>query len=662
MVVTRQGRLVAQFARAAFNFKAYVDDYEKDLPVAASAASEPAVGEAAQAMNQPQAAADNDFQAASAPAIVEQPKVATYVDINQLPQEAVQAIKDLKTSRDQFDDTLEAFEKGKTIHLTYEDVNVRPLSTEVERKTMAETIRVWTPYKGLIDTFLAEVEKGKVRYESIDFLVRYTRLYNTTMASAELDFAQAYRDVAALRGKQWQYMQFAGIAMAFLLFLGIVFGALRSLLEHDKELDIAHQEMSEIMASVNEGLFLVDKNLNIGGQYSRRLEEIIDQKDVGNRNLLDVLSKIVPQEDLDITQTFIDQLYSDWMVEDLIADLNPLNRISYQVEDTGAQRFVDFKFFRVWVDGQIERILVSATDTTESVMLQASLDAQKEQEGRELEMLNIILNTNPTVLNSFIKGSMERLNEINQVLKTPETKREELRSKAQYIARLVHSIKGEASSLKLNRMVDICENFEDALNIMKSSPNLTGQDFLGLVVMLEDLYRLFDVLNTYNGRIGGTANVQMTSMQPENSPEQESRHQAAAQTDYFKQFVADIAKRTHKQAQLVVSGFESNPLSDAQWAKLKDITIQLLRNSVVHGIETPEIRRQRNKPEMGTLKLTLSQQADGKLLLVAEDDGNGINFEAIRNKAVALGIATAEQAAEFDQRQLRHIGQNGGYF
>ena len=653
VVVTRQGRLVAQFARAAFNFKAHVDDYEKEKglqPVAAPAASEPAVavGEPAETVGKPQAEANTDFQAASAPAVIEQPTVTTYVDINQLPQEAIQAIKDLKTSRDQFDETLEAFEKGKTIHLTYEDVNVRPLSTNVEKKTLAETIRVWTPYKGLIDTFLAEVDKGKVRYESIDFLVRYTRLYNATMASTELDFAQAYRDVAELRGKQWQYMQLAGIVMAFLLFLGIVFGALRSLLEHDKELDIAHQEMSEIMASVNEGLFLVDKDLNIGGQYSRRLEEIIDQKDVGNRNLLDVLSKIVPQEDLDITQTFIDQLYSDWVVEDLIADLNPLNRISYQVEDTGAQRFVDFKFFRVWVDGQIERILVSATDTTESVMLQASLDAQKEQEGRELEMLNIILNTNPTVLNSFIKGSMERLNEINQVLKTPETKREELRSKAQYIARLVHSIKGEASSLKLNRMVDICENFEDALNIMKSSPNLTGQDFLSLVVMLEDLYRLFDVLNTYNGRIGGTANVQMTSMQPENSPEQESRHQAAAQTDYFKQFVADIAKRTHKQAQLVVSGFESNPLSDAQWAKLKDITIQLLRNSVVHGIETPEIRRQRNKPEMGTLKLTLSQQADGKLLLVAEDDGNGINFEAIRNKAVALGITTAEQAAEFD--------------
>ena len=81
---------------------------------------------------------------------------------------------------------------------------------------------MWTPYKGLIDTFLAEVDKGKVRYESIDFLVRYTRLYNATMASTELDFAQAYRDVAELRGKQWQYMQLAGIVMAFLLFLGDV--------------------------------------------------------------------------------------------------------------------------------------------------------------------------------------------------------------------------------------------------------------------------------------------------------------------------------------------------------------------------------------------------------------------------------------------------------
>ena len=131
MVVTRQGRLVAQFARAAFNFKNLCGRLRKRKRLAAcccAAASEPAaaVGEPAETVGKPQAEANSDFQAASAPAVIEQPTVATYVDINQLPQEAIQAIKDLKTSRDQFDDTLEAFEKGKTIHLTYEDVNVPP--------------------------------------------------------------------------------------------------------------------------------------------------------------------------------------------------------------------------------------------------------------------------------------------------------------------------------------------------------------------------------------------------------------------------------------------------------------------------------------------------------------------------------------------------------
>ena len=213
-----------------------------------------------------------------------------------------------------------------------------------------------------------------------------------------------------------------------------------------------------------------------------------------------------------------------------------------------------------------------------------------------------------------------------------------------------HSV-NEIIELLEKYILPICENFEDALNIMKSSPNLTGQDFLSLVVMLEDLYRLFDVLNTYNGRIGGTANVQMSSMQPENTPEQESRHQAAVQTDYLKQFVADIAKRTHKQAQLIVSGFESNPLSDAQWAKLKDIAIQLLRNAVVHGIETPEVRSQRGKLPIGHVHMSLQDQGD-KFLLTFEDDGNGVDYAAIAQKAVATGKYTAEEAAKLDKRAL----------
>ena len=67
--------------------------------------------------------------------------------------------------------------------------------------------------------------------------------------------------------------------------------------------------------------------------------------------------------------------------------------------------------------------------------------------------------------------------------------------------------------------------------------------------------------------------------------------------------------------------------------------IQLLRNSVVHGIEAPEVRQARGKPAMGTLKLTLTQQADGNLVLAAEDDGNGIDFEDHSPKSREIGLA-----------------------
>nr|UOP05440.1 hypothetical protein LVJ77_04570 [Conchiformibius kuhniae] len=74
---------------------------------------------------------------------------------------------------------------------------------------------------------------------------------------------------------------------------------------------------------------------------------------------------------------------------------------------------------------------------------------------------------------------------------------------------------------------------------------------------------------------------------------------------------------------------------------VQDIAMQILRNAVIHGIETPDVRQARKKSEIGRLKLSISEDKDKKhLVLVAEDDGNGIDFDAIRAKAVANGTNT----------------------
>ena len=639
-VAGEQGASIQQLSKNLMDINLYLDAQQNTTTISAS-----------------------DVQAASEP-MATQPKQSEQIALSTLPQEALYRLQEIQQIRDRFENTLTAFEKGGVVQARDgSEVTIAAVTNNADAAHNAANIRqIWTPYLGLLDSFLSSNSgnQAALRKEVSDYLVDYSRLYNQSLLTDSSQLANALNQKAVDEANWLAKIQVGGIVVAVVLFLLIVFGALRQLMAGDRQLAIANQEMSEIMASVNEGLFLVNKDLVIASQYSSRLEEILGQKDIGNKNLLDVLRPLVPDSELEMAQTFIDQLYSDWVVEDLIEDLNPLHRISVQDEQGNGIQFLDFKFFRVWLGESIERVLVSVVDTTETVMLQASLDLQKEQQGRELEMLNIILNTDPTLMHNFVSGSIARLNDINQVLKQPNTNKNELHSKVHYIARQIHAVKGEASSLKLSRMVNICETFEESLQVMKMSNNLSGEDFLGLVVLLEDLYRLFDVLENYSSRVGNNLSGS-NDTDAELSPEQIARKFAQTQEDYFKQFVADIAARHEKKAQLVMRGFDQNLISPEQWAQLKDVAIQLLRNSVVHGIELPETRLQRGKSQTGTIQLTLSQQSDGNLMLVAEDDGNGIDFNAIRRKAVVQGLVSVSQADAMQQQQLLNLMFSSGF-
>lgn len=579
--------------------------------------------------------------------------------IDDLPQDAFYIIEDIRGVRDTFENNLVALEKGGTVDYNGEKITIDPLvGADTELKRMRS---IWNPYLGLLDRFLKEVDSGSTQLQSSDFLVDYARLYGEVLLNDSDRINTLVNQQINRDSTQWNYVQAGGIIAAFILFSLIVFGALRQLVNNDRQLQLANQEMSEIMTSVNEGLFLLDRNLIIGSEYSGKLESILGQKNLGGRSFLDVIDSMVGKEELDTTQTFVDQLYSEWVVEELIEDLNPLHRIcvNYEANGVPVNKYLDFRFFRVYIDNKIERILVSVSDTTDTVRMQASLELQKEQEERELEMLNTILNANPVVMGNFIRDSIGRLDEVNHALKNPSTDQKELRNRIQYIARLVHSVKGEASSMKLNRMVSICENFEEMIGHMKRQQILSGQDFLALVVLLEDLYRLFDILENYAARVSGSGAGIQSNLG--------GMHETQSNTDtaqslegYLKQFVSDMAQRTGKQAQLVCKGLNSVRLNDKQQTAFKDIAIQLLRNAVIHGIETPDIRAQRNKSATGTLTLTMRQE-NGQVLFDIEDDGNGIDFEAIRAKAVQQNLVSAAEASSLDRRRLLALMFSSGF-
>ena len=92
-------------------------------------------------------------------------------------------------------------------------------------------------------------------------------------------------------------------------------------------------------------------------------------------------------------------------------------------------------------------------------------------------------------------------------------------------------------------------------------------------------------------------------------------------------------------------------MPEAYRRAVKDITIQLVRNAVVHGIEEPSERAKAHKAEVGTLAVEFGARDSEGYELIVQDDGRGLQLERIKEVAVERGLITPAQAAMLDPRQ-----------
>ena len=104
----------------------------------------------------------------------------------------------------------------------------------------------------------------------------------------------------------------------------------------------------------------------------------------------------------------------------------------------------------------------------------------------------------------------------------------------------------------------------------------------------------------------------------------------------FRRLVHDLARETGKVIELVTEG-ETTEVDKTVIERLADPLVHLVRNSIDHGLETPEERRAAGKDEAGKIMLS-ARQAGGEVFITIKDDGRGINRERVRAKAEASGL------------------------
>ena len=121
----------------------------------------------------------------------------------------------------------------------------------------------------------------------------------------------------------------------------------------------------------------------------------------------------------------------------------------------------------------------------------------------------------------------------------------------------------------------------------------------------------------------------------------------------FPRVVRDLARTLKKDINLLLVG-EDTDLDKNLVEALADPLVHLVRNSVDHGIEMPDIREASGKPRTGTVTLSASQQGD-HILLTIQDDGAGMDAEKLKKIAISKGVLDHDQASRLSDTEAYNL-------
>ena len=444
------------------------------------------------------------------------------------------------------------------------------------------------------------------------------------------------------------------IAVALVVLVTVLLGARQ---RQESSLRQARQQTADILRTVKDGLFLLDANLVIGAAYSGALETLFQRKDFSGLAFENLLKNIVSERTLATALKFVKILWAERTNEKLVKTINPLGEVEVHIDSGNGKfdtRYLQFDFHRVRVDGEMTHVLVSVSDVTARVELANELQASQTQAQGQVDTLLGILHIDPVQLTSFLNDSNAAMKMINAVLREPTREEGVFRKKLDTLFRQVHSVKGEAAALGLSSIESRAHAFEDDLKSLKDKPALSGNDFLPLVIKLDDLLTHLQSVSELVSRLSSLHIAQRDTVHTDTAVLEGEKQQGgkgdSGVAATLQLLASRVALENGKDVALQCVGFEAIP--DDYRRAVKDIGVQAVRNAIVHGIEPAAARVAAGKVRQGTVSLSFHGSADSGYKLIVEDDGQGLSTERIKEVALKKGFITPERAATLDTKQI----------
>jgi len=432
---------------------------------------------------------------------------------------------------------------------------------------------------------------------------------------------------------------------------------------HERAAQEAQEQTRDILKTVREGFFLLDADYKIGSVWSEALSRMFSRNDFAGLQFEDLLKNLVPPTTLSTAMKYIKLLWGDRAHENLMKSINPLGQLEITMDNGHGgkeTRYLQFDFHRVMGVKGIKHVLCAVGDITSSVLLAKELQESQENANAQLDMMLGMMHVDPLQLTSFLDSTETGLQLINAILKEPARNDGEFRKKLNGLFRELHSIKGESSALNLMSIAHRVHALEDMVSDLKKKAELSGNDFLPMVLKLDELLahlrgvremasRLTTLKDTVPPPAAESSAPAAAPARPKAVPSSDRPAGKSGEdlSPTLHALAERLAKDHHKRFKLTMTGLSEVPTSYI--STVKDCVIQMLRNSAVHGIEASEVRRAHTKDDVGVVRVDFRKSGDG-FELVFEDDGAGISPDQLKAAAVRKQILTEEEASGMDTR------------
>ena len=470
------------------------------------------------------------------------------------------------------------------------------------------------------------------------------------------DLTRHEERLAAERARSMRYVQFGAIALALLNFLFIVVHVARRLRRSDHEAEQARRETGDILRTVREGLFLIDRTGVVGTQRSAHLEKVFPHPLQPGDNFLAALAGLVSPDAMLAARQYVELLFNERVKPALLADLNPLHRVAIRQQGQQEAIYLNFGFHPVRGDGnsRVSALLVAAVDVSKEVRLEQKLAGIEARAQQEVSVLLGILENDPAEILRFLAESRQRMERINERLRDVPADPRAYSAVVASVFQDIHVMKGEAGALAIGTIADQAHQFEETLEALRIRRVLTGDDLIPVATGIGRLQQEFTKVETVARRVAGYAeSVQGNGAAPTASTDRvSSDEEVYASVQRIQRLALGVAAELNKKLRVETSLPHIDGVPSSVQRVLRDGLPLLVKNAVVHGIESTEERVRAGKDEEGRLRVELIRTANGGFELTIADDGRGIDVDGVRRRLVQAGHRDAEMVAAMSDREV----------